>query len=148
MIRETGNMWSVFDTADYFLVTTNSYIRNDGELVMGRGIARQAKRRFPGLSAILGDRIQHLSLYGLEITEVSDLTAWIGAFQVKRHYMYPAETDIIKYATGKLKALAEQFPRVRYDLNFPGIGCGKLTKDQVTPIIEVLPDNVHVWTFR
>jgi hypothetical protein len=31
-------------------------------------------------------------------------------------------------------------------LNYPGIGCGGLQKSRVRPIIEELPDTVHVWT--
>lgn len=37
-----GNMWTAYAAADLFLISTNSTIRQDGALVMGRGIARQA----------------------------------------------------------------------------------------------------------
>ncbi len=49
-----GNMWTAYEPADLFLITTNSTIRRDGALVMGRGIARQAKERFPDLDVTLG----------------------------------------------------------------------------------------------
>ena len=35
-----GDMWSAYDGADLFLVTTNSVVTHDGKLVMGAGIAR------------------------------------------------------------------------------------------------------------
>lgn len=38
----TGDMWSSYDEADLFLITTNATITTRGALVMGRGIARQA----------------------------------------------------------------------------------------------------------
>jgi len=39
-------------------------------------------------------------------------------------------------------------PDCRIDLNFPGIGNGRLSPDQVLPLIKQLPDNVHVWRYR
>ena len=147
MIREHGNMWSIYEETDYFLVTTNSYIRADGELVMGRGMAKQAKSRFPELPQLLGNRIEHLRLYGLEIIELPGEKGWIGAFQVKRHFKYDAEVDIIKFSVGKLKTLAQLFSQARYDLNFPGIGNGRLTPPEVLGLLEPLPNNVHIWTY-
>ncbi|MCO5205659.1 MAG: hypothetical protein M9928_11545, partial [Anaerolineae bacterium] len=52
-----GDMWSAWDSADLFVITTNSTLRADGALVMGRGIARQARNRFPGIAAALGRAI-------------------------------------------------------------------------------------------
>jgi hypothetical protein len=45
-----GDMWSAWDSADLFVITTNSTLRlGDKNLVMGRGIALQAKSAFPAL---------------------------------------------------------------------------------------------------
>jgi len=35
----------------------------------------------------------------------------------------------------------------RIDLNFPGIGNGKLPRHQVLYLLEDLPDNIHVWEY-
>ena len=50
MILEHGDMWSVFGKTDLFCITTNSFIRRDGQLVMGRGIALAAKKRVPHIA--------------------------------------------------------------------------------------------------
>ncbi len=142
MIREIGNMWDIYGDHECFLITTNSYIRQDGALVMGRGIALQAKNRWSQLPYDLGECIEHLEVYGL---------LWcsgIGAFQVKKHYMRDAQTDIIRHSTSMLKLHAHNHPNVRYDLNFPGIGHGRLEHDEVHEIISILPDNVHIWTLK
>lgn len=55
-----GDMWTAYEPADLFLITTNSTIRPDGALVMGRGIARQARDRFPGLAEVLGQHILNI----------------------------------------------------------------------------------------
>jgi hypothetical protein len=53
-------MWTAYQSADLFLITTNATITARGALVMGRGIARQAKERFPGLNVALGRQMQAL----------------------------------------------------------------------------------------
>ncbi|HRQ42375.1 MAG TPA: hypothetical protein PLD25_31040 [Chloroflexota bacterium] len=54
---KTGDVWTAYVAADLFLITTNATITVQGALVMGRGIARQAKERFPGLDIALGGYI-------------------------------------------------------------------------------------------
>lgn len=91
-----GDMWTAYEPADLFLITTNSTIHRDGALVMGRGIARQAKERFPDLDVTLGRHIQALcgnqGEYGLLVSPRWP-AAKLGAFQVKRHYSQTASTS-------------------------------------------------------
>ena len=78
-----GDMWSVFDQADLFLVTTNHVVMGDGKLVMGAGIAKQARDRFPGLDAALGQAALATGTpYGLLISPRWP-KAKLGAFQTK-----------------------------------------------------------------
>ncbi len=141
MKLEKGDMWSIFDLKEYFLVTTNSYIRTDGALVMGRGIAKQLADKIPSIPWSFGEKIEHLSNYGIRAT------GHIAAFQVKRHFRDDAELDLIAASTYDLHRWAKTLPKRRFDLNFPGIGNGHLNYDEVLPLLEDLPDNVHIWTF-
>lgn len=79
-------MWTAYTAADLFLVSINSTIRRDGALVVGRGIARQAKERFPDLDVALGRQVQALcgsqGIYGLLVNPRWP-TAQLDAFQVK-----------------------------------------------------------------
>ena len=145
MIKKTGDMWSIFDLSDFFIVTTNSYIRRDGKIVMGRGIAKQLAERFPTIPHEFAKQTTHLGTYGL-IIHLRDDTH-LGAFQVKHHFADPATLSLIEYSTRHLTNLANRLPSNRFDINFPGIGNGRLKYDDVLPVIEQLPDNVHVWTF-
>ncbi len=36
-------------------------------------------------------------------------------------------------------------PHITVALNFPGIGYGGLNRNEVLPIISILPDNVEIW---
>lgn len=145
MILRTGDMWKVYNQADLFLITTNSTIKNNGRLVMGRGIARQARDKFPGLDLALGRKIPHLGIYGLLISE-NFPTAKLGAFQVKTRYDQKAELSIIAESTAQLKRWASEHKDLQIHLNFPGIGNGKLDPLDVLCYINPLPNNVTVWS--
>ena len=151
MILEYGNMWSIWSKTDLFLITTNSFVKHTGQLVMGAGIARQARDRFPGLDTTLGQAIRetcgHLGEYGLFISPRWPATR-LGLFQVKRHWSTDAILDLIHQSADQLTQWASTHPDCRIDLNFPGIGNGRLSPDQVLPVIKQLPDNVHVWQYR
>lgn len=145
-----GNMWTAYTTADLFLVSTNSTIRQDGALVMGRGIARQAKERFPGLDAALGRQVQALcgnqGIYGLLVSPRWP-AAKLGAFQVKRHYSQPARLELIRRSTAALCTWCADHPDTSVHLNYPGIGNGRLHREAVLPIIAQLPDQVTIWEY-
>lgn len=148
MVYEFGDAWSAFGVSDLFIITTNATVRTDGALVMGRGIARQARDRFPGLDRVLGAAVRVAGpRYGLLVSPRWPL-ARLGLFQVKHHWSDPADLELIRFSTTKLARWCEEHPGARVDLNFPGIGNGRLSVDVVEPIIEVLPSSVHVWRFR
>jgi len=147
MIHEFGDMWTAWDRADLFLITTNSYLKSPGVLVMGRGVARQARDRFPGLDKTLGMHIDHLGCYGLLISPL-----WperkLGLFQVKGHFSHPADLDLITKSTRELVDWCLAHPSAEVHLNFPGIGNGQLKAEEVMPVITALPDSVHVWRYK
>lgn len=140
----TGNMFS--HPADLILVTTNSYVRTDGGLVMGRGAAAQLKIIYPRIEYVLGEQLLHRSRYtpryGLLFAPLLNNIRY-GAFQVKYHWGKPAVPDLISYSVSKLIEIAPQYHSI--SLNYPGIGNGGLSKEAVRPLIEPLPNNVTVW---
>jgi hypothetical protein len=164
MILEKGDMWSVFGKTDLFVITTNPIIRKDGAVVMGRGIAKQAADRFPELPYDFGKKLirdTHEQAY-VDVLAPTN-TGVIGRydnqiilyFMVKKHWREPAELDIIERSVRELRS-ALHFRGIpggvptslRVDLNFPGIGNGKLKREDVLPLLEVLPDIVHVWEYE
>lgn len=151
MKRKQGDMWSSYDEADLFLVTTNSTLRSDGALVMGRGIALEATRRFPNLQARAGAAIARAGavsgFYGvLQPYPAHRAEHKLGLFQVKYHWRDKAGLDLIERSAEMLCQLVEETGLQNVHLNFPGIGNGHLPLHQVLPIVEQLPDAVTVWT--
>ncbi len=145
---QQGDMWSVWESADLFVITTNSTLRADGALVMGRGIARQARNRFPGIAAALGRAIAQTygsgGVYGLLVSP-SWPTAKLAAFQVKRDWRDTAALDLIRRSTALLVTWCSAHPDSQVHLNLPGIGNGRLSRDVVIPIISALPETVTIW---
>lgn len=142
-------MWNAYKDTDAFCITTNSYIRNDGRLVMGRGIARAARDSIEGIDKTLGEKIRgscgHLGVYGTMPADPEE--SRIVAFQVKKHFKDKASVDLIEKSTSDLSRIAKKHPNQRFDLNFPGIGNGGLDVEDVKHLVTNLPQNVRVWRF-
>jgi hypothetical protein len=144
-----GQMWREWNRARCVFVTTNGTINKQGELVMGRGAADEAKRLVPGIARRFGEQATNHYLqwgseepYGLLL----DTKSTIGAFQVKYHWAHRAKLELIEYSAAMLRDYALEKPDKQVFLNFPGIGFGKLNLDEVLERLEILPDNVVLWT--
>lgn len=149
-IFRQGDMWSVLDEVDHFIVTTNNIVKSNGALVMGAGLAKQLRDRGSinidkkyGAAVLTHGRCTPDQVYGV-ILNIHDT---FGAFQVKQHYKDAANTNLILFSAGMLKAFALSAPNKIFAMNFPGIGNGKLFYDEVKPIVDLLPNNVQVWTY-
>ena len=149
MILEKGNMWDVYHKTDVFMITTNPIMRQDGAVVMGRGIALEAKTRFPQLPYDFGKRLKELHP---EIDQqfVGCIGNYEGTdiywFQVKHHWKEQADLGVIASSCFYLKH-GFDWQNKRIDLNFPGIGNGKLPRESVLYLLENLPDNIHIWEY-
>ncbi|MBK8986297.1 MAG: hypothetical protein IPM39_09485 [Chloroflexi bacterium] len=152
---QVGDMWTAYETAGLFLVTTNSTLTADGRLVLGwiiiqLGMARQARERFPGLDAALGAQIQTIcgsqGFYGLLISQRWP-AAKLAAFQVKYHWQRPADLSLVTQSVTALTWWARYHADCAIHLNFPGIGNGGLARTAVLPLLKSLPDNVSIWEY-
>ncbi len=148
-----GNMFG--HPASLILVTTNSYVRSNGTLVMGRGAAAELRRHYPPAEGVFGYSVReypgagHFKRYGVILCpHIGDLLPGFpqtqyGIFQVKYHWGKPAIPELIEYSVQSLIDIAHQYPTIF--LNFPGIGNGGLPRETVLPLIQSLPNNVTVW---
>ena len=150
MKLEYGNMWDVWNEADLFVISCNSYLKKDGSLVMGRGIAREARDKFEGVDDVLGAAVEkecgHLGRYSLIVSREWQAGKKLAIGQVKRNFADKADIDLIRGFLVKLGLFAAENRDVKIHMNFPGIGNGGLKKGDVLPLLNrLLPDNVHVW---
>ena len=156
-----GELWSRWDEADLFLVTTNATVRG-ARLVMGAGTAEQARSKFGSdLTKAVGETImangvrkeyEEETVYNPYYLMISPRwpVAKLGLFQTKDHYKDNSDIFIISSA---VNLLAEWIPRGREKLGrdplvampFPGVGYGGLSEGDVIPYLKQLPDNVEIW---
>lgn len=138
----TGDMWSRFGNTDLFLVTTNPILKKDGSVVMGRGIAKQMKDRFPAFPYMFGNVLENRP--GTTVSSIGRFDGQLcGIFMVKDHWASPAKPAIIEQSAKDLACMSGVFGRI--DLNFPGIGNGKLRREDVAPLLDILPEHVFIW---
>ena len=154
---KVGDMWSAFDDADLFCITTNSTLNKKGELVMGKGIAGKASERFTWLPKFFGDLLikKGKERYGMLFYEnwnvkhksISDSSPIlkIAAFQTKYDWKKPSPIDLVAFSIGYLQELAIHNPNKLIHLPFPGIGNGGLNPFAVKPLLDNLPENVTIW---
>ena len=133
----------MFEASGFIVVTTNSFLTSKVELVMGKGAAYQLKLEVPGIDKTFGKMIQekcgHLGRYGLIFNER------YGAAQVKYRFNHKAELSLIRLSMAMLANMASKDRNSMYNVNYPGIGNGRLKKGDVYHLLEMLPQNVHVW---
>lgn len=131
-----GNVWDY--PADYICIPTNGYVKSNGECVMGRGVALQAVRRFPGIAKMIGREL----LRNGNHFAIIDTRYCI--FPVKHHWREKADLDLITRSTKELALVASRNPEQIYVLPRPGCGNGGRTWEEVKPLLKDLPNNVHV----
>jgi len=142
----TFKIGEMFRARGFIIVTTNSFLTTEVKVVMGRGAAWQLKRKKPGIEKTFGkmilDTCGHLGRYGLIFH------GNYGAAQVKYHFMEMADLDLIEFSMIKLSQEAKRDRKTIFNINYPGIGNGRLKESEVKPALRMLPDNVHVWKKR
>lgn len=115
-------------------ITTNGITRKDGAAVMGRGVALQATKKWPGIEYVLGELIQkngnttqRLTSWGeKKITlsthdEVYDMPFHIISLPVKHHWGDQADVGLIERS---LKELIYVACDVEGKIALPRPGCG------------------------
>lgn len=138
---EVGNMWTVWGKTDLWMFTSNPIRNRYGGIVMGAGIAKQVAQRFPYVPRRFRDVLDRNPASAGVLSACDDQL--LGYFMVKHHWELPADLGVISDSVEDLKILAGKYARI--DLNYPGIGNGRLKESEVEPVIISIPDNVHVW---
>lgn len=139
MIESTLDIWSIdrFRSNSWIGITTNATINSSNHIVMGRGVAYQAKSRYPMLPQILSNHVSH---NGNTICFIPDFK--IFSFPVKHNWWEKADLDLIKSSADQLYRIISIFSMHTFYLPCPGCGNGNLSWGMVKPIISFLPDNV------
>lgn len=146
MRENRGNIWSVIGTADALCVTTNGMVKNDGALVMGGGIALEAKTRYPNIQYDLGTAVKKFG--NIPIAAATDGKTSIVSFPTKDDYRDPSDFFLIAKSAGLLKDMTDRFNWRHVVVPRPGCGLGGLQWADVKKVLEpYFDDRFEIWTF-
>jgi O-acetyl-ADP-ribose deacetylase (regulator of RNase III) len=132
---------AILKTADAICFTSNGIVKSNGELVMGAGVAKAFKERWPILPAIIGSMVKHS---GNRVYQVRyDVSNWLHlvSFPTKHHWNNPSDLALIKKSARELVELANQLNWTKVYLPRPGVGLGGLDWNVVKAAIEPLLDD-------
>lgn len=161
-----GNIWDMKN--DAICITTNGYVKKNGDAVMGRGIAKEAVDAYPQLPSWLGN---HLRRNGNHVTIGSfdyPCTTWETSLDTCEQvfFIFPvkpefgpngemgwkarADIELIERSAKELVELVDEFSYMKTVLvPRPGCGNGGLKWEQVKPVIEpILDDRFTVVTWH
>ena len=137
MIEECGDFWLA--PADLRCITTNGALRRNGNAIMGKGIALEARKRYHDIEAILGSLINK---YGNHVFLLGYNTI---SFPTKHHWKHDSDIQLIKRSAQELVKLLENNPAKRVLLTRPGCGSGNLEWSEVKAVIQdILVDNKFI----
>lgn len=135
MLEVKGNIWDYYDKGNWIVITTNGTVKANGEAVMGRGVALQAKTRFPDLPNIIG---KYLSILGnIPIVYGGRLYT----LPVKHNWYERADISLIEESCRRLVVMANLVPADKIYMVRPGCGNGGLDWENVKPILEKYLDD-------
>lgn len=150
-----GNLWGT--SADALCITTNGYVKNNGQAVMGAGCAKEAKTFFPDLPLYLGQKIKRgggskvafiapeqlakmITPDYLKRDELETTGFAIVFFPVKKHWRDQADIDLIEKSARELVELTDSKEWQNVVLPRPGCGNGRLqwnyVKQRIEPILD------------
>ena len=159
MLEQVINLWDAYP-ADAKCITTNGNINLRDEAVMGTGVAKEATLRWPELPATLGRLLKqvgnHVGSAGrvtyspaAEIHHRGDVydLPWnieerfeLVFFPVKENWGDNAHPRLIRQSALELVSLTNSKGWERVYLPRPGCGAGRLSWEQVKPILSPLLD--------
>jgi hypothetical protein len=155
MIEVIGDIFEQKD-ADAICFTSNGIVKANGELVMGAGIAKAFRDRFPMLAKEAGMTVKkhgnHVhAFWALDEKDANPLFSSeriVFSFPTKHHFKDPSDVELIERSAKELVTFVNGLtlsPLNKIYLPRPGIGLGGLKWEDVKKVIEpILDDRFYI----
>lgn len=140
MYEEQGNIWDYHKAGYWVAITTNGFVKRNGECVMGRGTAHQAARMYPSLPKRIGTHIENHGNRPMALNGERLLT-----FPVKHNWWERADLNLIRSSFRQLIDLAILLDLGHVVTPRPGCGNGHLSWDLVKPALEMVLELRREW---
>lgn len=139
MLEVKGDMWQ--SPAHFYIICTNGVLSENGSLVMGKGIALEAKKRFPGLPQKLGMWVREWGNRVFICHEELLIT-----FPTKRHWRDDSDLWLIEQSAKQVVEIVDKYEIKSVAMPRPGCGAGNLSWTQVKPwLVNILDDRFTVY---
>jgi hypothetical protein len=143
MQKIKGNIWDFHKDGNFIIIPTNKGYTKDQINVMGKGIAEQAKVKYPNLplwyGKVLLKRLQNNDNRNIVIENTCKLilfpTKKLDLINPQLSWRQNSDLETIEQSAIELKAFSEKNESIIY-LPLVGCGNGKLKKVDVMPILE------------
>ena len=136
-----ADIWQFYNSGEFVVIATNGFIKRNGEAVMGRGIAKQAKDRFPGIAYAVGKAITKNGNVPMVNIEYRIIT-----LPTKVMWTEPGSLPLIEASLKTLVKITNELGLTAVYLPRPGCGNGNLDwLTQVKPLCEqYLDERFHI----
>ena len=128
MLETIGDVWEYVERG-IVVITTNGSLTRDGCAIFGRGVARQAVARYPGIAEILGRLIAEGGSHAY------DLGNGLATFPVEETPWSLPDLRIIARSAAELRQLADRSGWMQIVVPRPGCGGGGLAWKDVKPLL-------------
>jgi hypothetical protein len=141
-LREVlGDIWNYHEEGHWIVITTNGTVKKNGEAVMGRGIAKQAVKKFLSLPKQLGDEIGEWGNRVFFFKKERIIT-----LPVKKNWWEKADIELIEWRVKDLVDWVDIICKHRESIVpiymvRPGCGNGGLDWKDIKPICEKYLDD-------
>jgi hypothetical protein len=110
-----GNIWDLAK-GHIVVITTNGFVKSNGECVMGKGIAAQAKEKYPGISSKIGSLID---TYNNRVFKLGKYEPYLNIWTM------PVKPTRVKYEGGKPESLIVRHMISQFKIGdvIPGWAC-------------------------
>jgi O-acetyl-ADP-ribose deacetylase (regulator of RNase III) len=147
MKQARGNIWDLADTtgSDVLVITTNGFVKANGDCVMGRGIAREARDRIPGIAQKLGTLIRRHGNRAMRVYHAPGY--WVVSMPTKHVWVDKSDPALIQASARQLVEMADKFGWQSVVMPRPGCGNGGLNWADIEPMLaDILDDRFTVCT--
>lgn len=130
-----GDLWKFWEQGNWIGIPINGSLDKNGCLVMGAGLAKEAKMRVPGVEKKVGELRKNIGL------RVYCLPEYRMIFIPTKRVWFDKKSSIylIKISVSQLNRISDKIVKNAY-IPYLGCGIGGLSWSVVQPILEGLDD--------
>ena len=143
-------LWKNPGNPGMIVVTSHASVMEDGKLYLGYGEAQEAIKRIPDIEYECGHMVINQApdgVYGflpVRPSKPAQRIIGFGLFQTQRSLEEEADPDLIRYSMECLRHFVAEHADLKIRMNFPGVGEGGLSVDEVAPLLLPIPPTITV----